>query len=183
MTHSNQLGSPSPVNGRDSGPALDPTTPADYRVLLGRVPTSVAVVAAVVGRRPAGLVVGSFTSVSLTPPLVGFFVADGSSTWPLIEPIGRFAISVLAAAQADVSRTFAAKGSDRFGACAWHYTPGRQPAIDGAVAWLDCTTESVCAAGDHRLVIGRVEAMGHGTGDDPLVFLGGTYTKLAKGEE
>jgi 3-hydroxy-9,10-secoandrosta-1,3,5(10)-triene-9,17-dione monooxygenase reductase component len=32
----------------------------------------------------------SFTSVSLDPPLIGFFPAVSSSTWPGIRDAGRF---------------------------------------------------------------------------------------------
>ncbi|MFX8512227.1 flavin reductase family protein, partial [Acinetobacter baumannii] len=48
--------------------------PQLFRSVLGAYPTGVAVITAVDadGRRH-GLVVGSFTSISLDPPLVGFF--------------------------------------------------------------------------------------------------------------
>lgn len=47
---------------------------ATYRKVLGHYPTGVCVVTATLddGKR-AGMVVGSFTSVSLSPPLVAFF--------------------------------------------------------------------------------------------------------------
>ncbi|HPB46364.1 MAG TPA: flavin reductase, partial [Microthrixaceae bacterium] len=55
--------------------------PADYRKVLGAFPTGVTVVAAVADGRPGGLAVGSFFSVSLEPPLVGFCVQKSSSSW------------------------------------------------------------------------------------------------------
>jgi 3-hydroxy-9,10-secoandrosta-1,3,5(10)-triene-9,17-dione monooxygenase reductase component len=74
--------------------------PRRFRDVLGQYPTGVCVVTATQadGRR-AGFVVGSFTSVSLDPPLVGFFPDKGSSSWPKIERARSFCINVLSASQ------------------------------------------------------------------------------------
>ena len=65
--------------------------PRHFRDVLGTYPTGVCVITAVdaEGHR-SGLVVGSFTSISLDPPLVGFFPDKRSGTWPKIAAIGRF---------------------------------------------------------------------------------------------
>lgn len=131
------------------------------------------------GSVPVGVVVGSFTSVSLDPPLVGFFIADTSTTWPVIAPSGGFCGSILGADQEGVSRLFAARGADKFGGCRWRPSPNGRPIIDGAVAWMDCSIEQTLPAGDHRLVLGRIEAMATSDGDEPLVFLGGRYRRLS----
>jgi Flavin reductase like domain len=53
---------------------FDPNSSAEaFRCVLGKVPTSVAVIATLRDGSPVGVTVGSFTSVSLSPPLVGFF--------------------------------------------------------------------------------------------------------------
>ncbi|HRW20108.1 MAG TPA: flavin reductase, partial [Dermatophilaceae bacterium] len=58
-----------------------PTTDSgDYRALMARVPTSVVVVATMVEGAPIGMLVGTFTSVSLQPKLVGFLADLGSRT-------------------------------------------------------------------------------------------------------
>lgn len=43
------------------------------------------------------MVVGSFVSVSLDPPLVAYFPQKNSGTYARLKDITRFAISVLAA--------------------------------------------------------------------------------------
>ena len=65
---------------QSTGEATDPRW---FRRVLGQYPTGVCVVTATEpdGRR-AGFVVGSFTSVSLNPPLVAFFPDKGSTSWP-----------------------------------------------------------------------------------------------------
>ena len=43
-----------------------------YRKVLGRYPTGVTLVTAMDGEDPVAMVIGSFVSVSMDPPLVGF---------------------------------------------------------------------------------------------------------------
>lgn len=159
--------------------AIDPRL---FRDVLGAWPTGVAVITAVGddGER-AGLVVGSFTSISLDPPLVGFFPDKRSSSWVQIAAIGRFCVNVLGEDQIDVCRRFAAKGSDKFADLAHGVSPSGQPLLDGALAWIDCRIERVEDIGDHWLVIGSVEALDRaspGPGTAPLVFFGGGYRAL-----
>ncbi|OXM75321.1 flavin oxidoreductase [Amycolatopsis sp. KNN50.9b] len=137
---------------------------------MGHLPTGVVVVA---GRRrtgePAGLVVGTFQSLSLDPPLVSFSVALTSSSWPKIRPAGRFSASVLAAGQEDVCRALSSKREDKFSAVDWHESPHGTPRISGAHAWIDCETRHELDGGDHVIVIARVRHLEAGDGD-PLVF-------------
>jgi 3-hydroxy-9,10-secoandrosta-1,3,5(10)-triene-9,17-dione monooxygenase reductase component len=158
---------------------LNPEDPGDFRRALGALPTGVAVVSSIVTGRPAGVVVGSLGSVSLTPPLVGFFIAETSTTWPLIEPAGGFCASVLSAGQESLSRLFATRGADKFASCRWEAAPSGRPIIAAAAAWYDCEIEATIPAGDHKLVLGRVVATGCAEDRDPLVFLGGAYGRVA----
>jgi flavin reductase (DIM6/NTAB) family NADH-FMN oxidoreductase RutF len=49
---------------------------AKYRQVLGHFPTGVTVITAVNDGVPVGMAVGSFSSVSLDPPLVAFFAGN-----------------------------------------------------------------------------------------------------------
>ena len=51
---------------------------ARFRQILGSFPTGVTVVTTLQDGRPVGLAAGSFFSVSLDPPLVGFCVMTTS---------------------------------------------------------------------------------------------------------
>lgn len=150
-----------------------------FRSVLGTYPTGVCVITAVdeAGGR-LGLVVGSFTSISLDPPLVGFFPDKRSSTWPRIEATGRFCVNVLGADQLELCERFAARGEDKFAELAHGHSPAGLPLLDDAIAWIDCRLERVEEVGDHWLVVGAVEALDrceHGT---PLMFFRGQYHHL-----
>jgi 3-hydroxy-9,10-secoandrosta-1,3,5(10)-triene-9,17-dione monooxygenase reductase component len=147
-----------------------------FRRTLGHHPTGVAVVTAIAtGDKPVGMAVGSFSSVSLDPPLVGFFPARTSSTFPLIWEAGAFCVNVLADDQAALGRSFSLTGTDRFAAVTWSPAPSGAPLIDGVAAWIDCEIESVSPAGDHYLTLGRVRDLGGESERSPLVFVDGGF--------
>ena len=54
----------------------------------GHFPTGVTIVTGWAGDEPAGFTIGSFTSVSLDPPLVGFLPQIASDTWQAMAPAG-----------------------------------------------------------------------------------------------
>ena len=152
---------------------------ATYRRVLGHLPTGVVVVTGMDDGHPVGLAVGSFTSVSLDPPLVGFFVAHTSSTWPRIAAGGVFCANVLCDEQESVCKTFATSGVDKFAAVDWTPGPTGAPVLAGALATIDCTIESVHEAGDHVLVLGRVVELDAADAGTPLVFFKGAYARLS----
>lgn len=157
-----------------------PTDSRWFREVLGQYPTGVCVVtAAEPGGGRAGFVVGSFTSVSLDPPLVAFFPDKSSTTWPRIERAGRFCVNILSSEQETVCRQFASKGDDKFGDLPVGRTPGGSPIIDGVVAWIDCELEHVHEAGDHFAVYGRVCDLNVENGSLPLLFFQGGYGRFA----
>ena len=143
-------------------PTGEPTDPRWFRQVLGQYPTGVCVVTATEpdGGR-AGFVVGSFTSVSLDPPLVAFFPDKSSTSWPRIHGAGRFCVNILSAEQEDVCRNFATRKQDKFEGVACRDAESGSPIIEGVVAWIDCDLESVTEAGDHYIVLGPRAPAGH----------------------
>lgn len=145
--------------------------PRQFRDVMGHLPTGVTVVA---GREPgtgapAGLVVGTFQSLSLDPPLVTFSVATTSTSWPKIRPGGYFSASVLADRQHYVCRAMSSRQGDKFAGVDWGESAEGCPQITGAHAWIDCRTVQELEGGDHLIVIAEVLRLqaGHGT---PLIF-------------
>lgn len=149
--------------------------PRTFRTVLGCYPTGVALITSVLGDDLMGMVVGSFTSISLDPPLVGFYPAKGSQTWARIAETGRFCVNVLAADQVAISTRFAARGDNKFGDLTHGTSPGGLPVIEGVSAWIECSIVQVHEIGDHFLVVGAVEALGEGKKYSPLIFHRGGY--------
>lgn len=148
---------------------------AKYRQTLGRFPTGVTVITAVNQGQPVGLAIGSFTSLSLDPPLVLFCPANTSSSWPRIREAGVFCVNVLGDDQLDVCKVMASKDPDKFASVKWTTEATGSPVIAGSIAWIDCTITEVLEGGDHDIVIGRVEDLGFEEDGAPLVFFKGGY--------
>jgi 3-hydroxy-9,10-secoandrosta-1,3,5(10)-triene-9,17-dione monooxygenase reductase component len=160
--------------------------PMQFRNVLGHFPTGVTIITGMDGEAPVGFTIGSFTSVSLDPPLVGFLPMVNSSTWAAMAPSGRFCVNVLSRAQADLCWKFAKSDNEstRFDGVAWRPGVTGSPIIDRAVAWIDCEVEQVHEMGDHYFVLGRVVALEadadhDGDGPHPLLFFKGTLGGFA----
>jgi flavin reductase (DIM6/NTAB) family NADH-FMN oxidoreductase RutF/DNA-binding IclR family transcriptional regulator len=163
------------------GSGIRAIEPDWYRRVLGQYPTGVCVVAADEPEAgPCGMVVGSFTSVSLDPPLIAFYPAKSSTSWPRIEAAGAFCVNILGADQEDICRTFSAKAGNKFEKVPFHRTPQTgSPVIDGVVAWIDCDIAAVQDAGDHVIVLGRVRELDLERPGLPLLFFQGGYGRFS----
>ena len=160
---------------------VDPQDARHFRDVLGRFATGVTVVTAMTDDGPVGMTCQSFSSVSLKPPLVMFLPARTSRAWPLIETTGHFTVNLLASDQEAISNRFAAKGVDKYAGVSWSpAATNGAPRIKGCLAWIDCAIHAVHEAGDHDVVVGRVQAMEHGETDRPLVFYRSAYHRLVE---
>jgi 3-hydroxy-9,10-secoandrosta-1,3,5(10)-triene-9,17-dione monooxygenase reductase component len=156
--------------------------PGEYRRTLGLFPTGVVVAAASHGGELSGMTIGSFTSVSIDPPLIGFLPMKDSETLELLKKSGAFCINVLSTEQNHICMQFATPGEDRFRGVSHSPTGTGSPMIDSCLAWMDCTVHEIVDAGDHMFVMGRVQKLTTNNSDgNPLVFYGGdfgTFTAL-----
>lgn len=159
-----------------------PDNPDWYRTVLSHYPTGVCIITSIgPDRSPAAMVVGSFTSVSLAPPLIGFFPDKKSNSWPKVQRAGRFCVNILAADQLDLCRRMASRNPDKFDGVAYRLSEHGNPLFEGIVAWMDCNLESITEAGDHYFVLGRVQQMDTESESAPLLFNRGQYGKFQQG--
>ncbi|MEU7987991.1 flavin reductase family protein [Streptosporangium canum] len=151
-----------------------------FRSVLGHFATGVVAITAVdpESGEPCGLAANSFTSVSLDPPLVAFCVAHTSTSWPRLRAAKTQTVNVLAEHQEPVCAALASRGGDKFADLRWTESPGGNPVIHEALAWIDCSIEAEHPAGDHVIVVARVHQLGvHGDGG-PLLFFRGGYGRF-----
>jgi 3-hydroxy-9,10-secoandrosta-1,3,5(10)-triene-9,17-dione monooxygenase reductase component len=152
---------------------------ARFRKVLSHVPTPVTVVTAMGPEGPVGLTIGSFTSVSLDPPLVGFLPGKKSDSWPLLEQAGHFCVNILAEDQGELCWRFATELPDKFEGVEWTESSHTgAPLLEGIAGWIDCTIHSVSDAGDHFWVMGLVEEL-QATHRPPMVFCDGRVGGVA----
>ncbi|MDP3195440.1 flavin reductase family protein [Tabrizicola sp.] len=126
---------------------------------------------------PRGFTANSFTSVSLDPPLLLVCLARTAHSADVFANAPHFAVNILAQDQKAVSGLFASRAADKFDQCAW--TPGSAgvPLIDGSLARFTCARHQLVDAGDHLILIGRVEDFATTEGQ-PLGYFRGNYFSI-----
>jgi 3-hydroxy-9,10-secoandrosta-1,3,5(10)-triene-9,17-dione monooxygenase reductase component len=149
-----------------------------FRDALGRFATGVAFITAAPDGQPTGLIVNSLTSVSLEPPLVAFCPSHRSLTWARMRRARRFGVNVLGRRHERFARRVAPAGADRFADLDWETGHGGVPLLTDALAVLECETVAEHPAGDHSIVVGRVEALRIAAIDEPLLFYAGIFRAL-----
>ncbi|MGW4104494.1 flavin reductase family protein [Streptomyces sp. NPDC004976] len=155
--------------------AIDPHT---FREALGHHPTGVALVTATLDSgEHIGMVVGTFNSVSIDPPLVSFMPDRNSGTFARLREAGTFCVNVLAADQTDLVTGW--RGPESFAGVEWRPSPSGAPILRDSVAWIDCSYHQLVDAGDHYIVLGEVRSLEVQRPTSPLLFFQGGFGGFA----
>jgi flavin reductase (DIM6/NTAB) family NADH-FMN oxidoreductase RutF len=177
-----------PAEIGEAAPVAAPEVAVDGEALreaMRRIAAPVVVVTTEVGEGPRGATIGSFTSVSLDPPLVSFNVTRGTTLHHALGQADRFAVHLLAAEHAALAAHFALPELDGEAQFApfphRRFDDGSPPLLEGTLGVLVCRAESRFAAGDHSIFVGRVEAVLPGRDGAPLLYYRQTYRGV--GEE
>ena len=153
-------------------------SPASLREAFGHFPSGVIAIAAEVDGTRVGLAASTFVPVSLDPPLVSFCVQNSSTTWPKLKDLPALGISVLGEAHNDAARALAAKTGDRFAGLDTHRCESGALFIHGTSVWLESSIEQLVPAGDHTIVVLRVDDITVHDEVAPIVFHRSAFRRL-----
>ncbi|OOG58002.1 flavin reductase [Polaromonas sp. C04] len=154
------------------------------RQVMAQYPTGVVAITSLSrDDRPQGMLVGSFMSLSLEPPLVTFMVALTSSTWPALKQSERIGISILAHDQQEICKKLSRSAAERFSGVDWKLSSHGSPVIDGAVASIDCEIAEVHRGGDHEIVVCRMLGLEIQRAVPALLFSHGSYGRFSQRDE
>lgn len=155
-----------------------PPSADEFRAVMRAFPAGVAVIAVDGPGGRLGLTVGSLSSLSLEPALVGVAVARAAAMHELLREAGAFGVSLLAGDQEGIAQHFA-RGVPPIAlwqGITWHPGPATgSPLLDDAVGWLECSVDAEHAVGDHTLFVGEVLAVAPGRPGPGLVYVGSAY--------
>ena len=126
---------------------------------------------------PRGFTANSFTSVSLRPPMLLICVDKTAESFDVFTQSEGFAVNILAETQVETSGLFASKCADKFDIADWSESENGNPILEGVCAWFDCKRDQVIDAGDHIILIGRVESYDY-NGNMGLGYVRGGYLSL-----
>jgi flavin reductase (DIM6/NTAB) family NADH-FMN oxidoreductase RutF len=163
-------------------PVTGPGSIFDARTLrnaFGCFPSGVTAICALIDGKPEGMAASSFVAVSLDPPLVMVCIQNSSATWKKLKNAPRIGVSVLGEEHDRACSQLAAKSGDRFEGLEWSATEAGAVLLQGAAVSLDCSVVEQIAAGDHQMVLLRIEELKFQPSVSPLVFHGSRFRKLA----
>ena len=140
---------------------MDTFDSKDLRQAFGTFATGVTFVTAAHEDTPVGMVVNSFSSVSLEPPMALFCAAKSSETWTAIQAAGHFAVNVLPLDMQPAAAQFVGPSNQRFEGVAWHTEATGAPILDEAMSYIDCEITHEYDGGDHVIVVGTVLSIGN----------------------
>ncbi|WAJ45703.1 flavin reductase family protein [Mycobacterium sp. Aquia_216] len=158
--------------------ASNKLTPSTLRDAFGHFPSGVVAIAAEVSGTRVGLAASTFVPVSLDPPLVSFCVQNTSTTWPKLKDLPMLGISVLGEAHDEAARTLAAKTGDRFAGMETVSYESGAVFIKGTGLWLESAIEQLIPAGDHVIVVLRVNEVTVNPEVAPIVFHRSAFRRL-----
>ncbi len=152
--------------------------PDDFKAAMSSWAAGVTVVTTRKDKLVYGITASSFSSLSLDPPLVLVCIANSNMLATMVRETKRFAVSILATHQEDVSAYFArsgrepVEGFEDFGTIELHTG---SPIIEGALAHLDCELEMAVNGGDHTIAVGRVLGAASDAEKQPLLYYRRAY--------
>lgn len=157
--------------------------PQAFRQALGRFLAGVTVVTA---RDPStgqvrGMTASAFSSVSLDPPLAVVSLDRRSRMLETMRRASRFGVSILAEGQAQVARHFAGS-PDAEAAVPEICLRSGVPVLADSLAYLVMSKTELHDAGDHVLLIGRIEELGYHEYGTPLAYFRGYFYRIAPTE-
>lgn len=156
-------------------------TGKNFRDAMSRFASGVTVVTGILpDGRPAGVTASAFISVSLDPPLVAICLDKATLCLPAFANGSHFAIHILKKDQKALSVHFARRSLDKFAAVDCRASATGCPILPGCLAVIECTRAAIHEAGDHFLIVGRVERLEAADNGAPLLHFRGAYHGLAE---
>lgn len=167
--------------------AYDQETIDAFRSSMRTLAAGVVMVTTRVGGKSWGLTISSCCSVSLQPPQLLVSLGRHTASCASILVTGKFGVSVLGAAQKELAQHGATPRAPKFidGHCD-DDDPAAQalsPMILGALCHLDCRLVRVFDAGDHALLLGRVDRAVRSrrhVDAQPLLYFNGSFHSLGE---
>jgi len=153
--------------------------------VMRRVPYPVTIITASFEGDMRGITIGSFTSLSLEPPLICFNVGKESQMHSFISKANHFAVHIPHREQEGLCNLFAKsdmENNEQFAKVNYELHDLGMPLIGNVCSILICKSFSLVEAGDHSLVIGEIIEAEQYRDDPAILYYNGKYYALDEEE-
>lgn len=142
---------------------------------FGRFATGIAVAGCIgTDNQPVAITINSFTSVSLTPPLVLWCLENRASSYPAFMAAPSYSVSILSSEQQRVSNRFASFEGEPLSDGEFETWQTGAPVLKDRLAAFDCKIVDRHKAGDHVILVGEVVQFDSYEGH-PLIYFASNY--------
>ena len=148
----------------------------DFRSALGKYVTGITIVTCNSKNGPIGMTANSFSSLSLSPPLVLWSPAKASKRHDTFLEAEKFIIHIANEDQIELCKGFS-KSADGGDGVNWKFNNEGEAYIKNCSARFECIKYNHFDGGDHSIIVGEVKKF-ETTDHKPLAYWGGAYTKL-----
>jgi flavin reductase (DIM6/NTAB) family NADH-FMN oxidoreductase RutF len=146
----------------------------NFKKTLSTFATGITVVATKNNSILYGKTINSFSSLSLTPPLVLFSLDKKSSKLKIFKESKKVSINILSKNQEMISNNFAKKNPD-WNKIEYDILKNGNPIIKNCVSNLDCKIIDKIKKGDHIIFICKVLQILNNTKFKPLIYYNSKY--------
>ncbi|MBY4895529.1 flavin reductase family protein [Cupriavidus sp. AU9028] len=141
------------INTEDEVVSVD-----DFKAAMRALPAGISAITTGSGEDVAGIIISSLTSVSASPPMIGFFVQQTASARAALARTGKFVANVLGEDHQRIIQDFlgAPQGPARFAAGLWRESDQGLPVLADALASIECDIVCTEVLGTHDLIVGKI---------------------------
>lgn len=152
-----------------------------FRLALSRHASGVTAITTCYQGQKLGVTIGSFTSLSLDPPLVLFCLNNKARSLPAFKKGAAFAVNILDKKQKKLAQIFSAPGARDWADVAYVKGQKNVPLFSGSRAVLECAVAKTIKAGDHSIIIGAVKhIIAPDKKSSPLLYVERHYHRAEK---
>jgi flavin reductase (DIM6/NTAB) family NADH-FMN oxidoreductase RutF len=151
---------------------------AAFALAMSELASGVVLVTCWLDDRAWGMTVTAFASVSADPPTVLVSLRPEGRSARAIEATRRFGVSILAAEHVAVARYGSVPGANKFIEPYTELGRSTTPAVEGALAHLDCELSDAVEVADHVVLFGRVQDVAASRAGTPLLYHRRAYRAL-----
>lgn len=134
-------------------------TAESLKKAMRQLPFPVTIATAAIGKEKKGITIGSFTSLSLTPPLISFNIDHKAQIHNLITRATHYAIHIPLPEQSYLCDHFAISGrngEEQFKDVDYYRSAYGSPILSNISTVIQCRAYDKLKAGDHTIIVGEV---------------------------
>lgn len=150
---------------------------------MRQLPFPVAIATTAHGKEKRGITIGSFTSLSLNPPLISFNIDKDAQMFPLIMRSTHFGIHLPKPRHSGLCDHFAISGQsgkEQFDKVDYYRTAYGIPILRDISTVIQCRSYDTIEAGDHTIVVGEVVEIEQESSNPAILYYDRSYRSVGK---